>query len=373
MGKIKRGVNFYSYQQALFFKQIDLEGGIREVSEHLLGADGIEINESLKGYPNPSEELVANWFSWMEKYNTKPVMMDCYMDVLQYRDHVMTYHECAERLKGDIRLAKRLGIKNVKTLAVVPIEILIEALPVAEECDVRIGKEIHNPIPLNGKYVQEIVEHVEKTGTKHLGIVPDMGIYQYQPSDVALEWLIRHGASRTATEVLTEVCLERRAGRGPLCGVDMSLESAGNIEVYFHDYLKTGETKPYFKEAFQAIVSLTKARIPHPTQMDYEVVFQALLYSTTKPEDIEPLVPYIVAIHGKFFHMTEIVGKPGEYEDRAVDYEGPLAYLKKAGYDGYINSEYEGQRRFQDLPFDQLADEIDEVRKHHKMMKHRDI
>jgi sugar phosphate isomerase/epimerase len=367
--EIQRGVNFYSYQQAQFFKQLDLEGQIREVAENLYGADGIEINESLKGYPNPTEEMVEKWYSWLDKYKVNPVCMDVYMDVLQFRDHVMSYHECAERLKNDLRLADRLGFRKVRTLAVVPIEILMEALPLAEELDIRIGKEIHNPIPLTGKYVQEIVDYVNKTGTKHLGIVPDMGIYQYQPSDVALEWMIRHGASRASTEVLTEACLDRRANKGPLSGFSLSLATAGNIEAGFRKYRKTGDVDPYFKEAFQAVVALTESKIKNPSPMDYEVIFQALLYSGTKPEDIAPLVPYIVHIHGKFFHMTEIPGRPGEYEERAIDYEGPLAYLKKAGYNGYINSEYEGQRRFQDLPFDQLADEVDEVRKHHAMLK----
>ena len=42
MGKIKRGVSLYSYQQSQFFKELDLEGQIREVGTNLFGADGIE-------------------------------------------------------------------------------------------------------------------------------------------------------------------------------------------------------------------------------------------------------------------------------------------------------------------------------------------
>ncbi|SEP46217.1 sugar phosphate isomerase/epimerase family protein [Propionispora vibrioides] len=371
MYEIKRGVSFYSYQQTQFFKQLDLEGQIREVTTNLDGADGIEIldEQSLRRYPNPTEEFIEQWHVWLDKYKAVPVTMDVFMDVLQFRDHVMTYHECAERLKGDIRLAKRLGFKNVRTLSTVPIEIIIEALPVAEELDIRVGKEIHNPIPLNGTYVDEIVEYVNRTGTKHLGIIPDMGIYQYQPSEVALEWMIRHGASRASTEVLTEACLDIRANKGPLGSMDLSLASAGNVEVNFRKYLNTGVIEKYFKEPFDAVVALTNSRIKSPTKMDYEVVLQALLYSRTKPEDMGVVMPYIISIHGKFLNMTEIPGQPGEYEDKSIDYDGPISFLKKAGYKGYINSEYEGQRRFQDLPYEQLADEIDQVRKHQKMLK----
>jgi len=371
MAKIKRGVSFYSYQQTQFFKQLDLESQISEVSENLFGADGIEIldEQSLRQYPNPPEEFVSQWHRWIEKHHVTPVTMDVFMDVLQFRDHVMSYHECAERLKSDIRLAKKLGFKNVRTLAVVPIEILVEALPVAQELDIHVGKEIHSPIPLHGKYVQEIVDYVDKTGTNHLGIVPDMGIFQYQPSDAKLEWMIRHGASRKATEILTQTCLDIRAGAGLLADVDMSLATAGNIEVNWHRYLKTGEADTYFVKAFKAIVEITNSNINDPSAMDYDVVFQALLFSQTRPEDMGKLMPYIISIHGKFYHMTEIPNRPGEFEDCSIDYEGPINYLKEAGYEGYINSEYEGQRFYQDLPLEQLADEVDQVRKHQEMLK----
>ena len=371
MADIKRGVSLYSYQQTQFFKQLDLEGQIKEVTENLDGADGIEIldEQSLPKYPNPPEEFIEKWHFWIEKYKAVPITMDVFIDVLQFRDHVMSYHECAERLKGDIRLAKKLDFKNVRVIASVPIEIIVEALPVAEEQNIKIGKEVHSPIKLNGQYVNEIVDHVSKTGTKHLGIVPDMGIFQFQPSEVALEWLIRHGASRESTEILTEACLEIRANKGPLAGIDLSLVTAGNVEVFFHQFIKSGTADKYFLEAFKTIVDITKKRIPNPTNMDYEVVFQCLLFSRSDPEDMARMMPYIVSVHGKFYHMTEIPGKPGQYEDKSIDYQGPIAALKRAGYKGYINSEYEGQRRFQDLPFDQLANEVDQVRKHQEMLK----
>ena len=46
-----------------------------------------------------------------------------------------------------------------------------------------------------------------------------------------------------------------------------------------------------------------------------------------------------------------------------------MKVLVENGYEGYINSEYEGQRMQQDNGFENLADEVDEVRKHHKMLK----
>ena len=61
MAQIKRGVSLYSYQQTQFFKQLDLEGQIREVGTNLYGADGIEMldEQSLRKYPHPPEEFFS--------------------------------------------------------------------------------------------------------------------------------------------------------------------------------------------------------------------------------------------------------------------------------------------------------------------------
>ena len=88
-----------------------------------------------------------------------------------------------------------------------------------------------------------------------------------------------------------------------------------------------------------------------------------------KPEDIIDIIPYIISIHGKFYNMTEIPGQPGQYEEKCIDYATPLKYLREHGFDGYINSEFEGQRDQQDMGIEKLVDEVEEVRRHHEMMR----
>lgn len=372
MGKIKRGVSLYSYQQAQFFKKLDLEGQIREIGTNLYGADGIEMLDemSLRRYPNISDEFLTQWFEWLEKYHTTPVTMDVFCDVLQFRDHVMSYSECADRLKQDIRLAKKLGFKNVRTLATTPVEVMIEALPVAEECDIKIGKEIHAPIPLNGQYVDEIIDYCQKSGTKYLGIVPDWGIFAFRPSEVTLDWYVRQGAKRESCDLVTELCMDNYLGKSnELNDIDLSLYSAGNVESMFHRYLKHGDAPADLIPAFNKMQRMIRDNVPDYGDIDFEVMGQALLLSRTKAEDLQDLMPYIVSIHGKFYNMSEIQGKPGTYQDISMDYEGPIKFLKENHYEGYINSEYEGQRRFQDRGIEDLIDEVDQVRKHQEMLK----
>ena len=76
-----------------------------------------------------------------------------------------------------------------------------------------------------------------------------------------------------------------------------------------------------------------------------------------------------MSMHGKFYQMTEIPGKPGQYEDKAIDYETPMRILRENGFEGYIDSEYEGQRDQQDMGYENLPDEVEEVRRHHEMLK----
>ena len=344
---IKRGVSLYSYQQAQFFKKLDLKAQIREVREGL-GTDGIEIIDeaAIPHYPFPSEEFIYDWHSYMARYRMKAVTMDVYMDVHQFRDHVMTHKEAAEHLKQDIMLAHKLGFRNVRTLVLVPTDVIEMCIPTAEKYDIRIGKEIHAPWPIkpggqikaekgmaaavNFRMVDELLELKERTHTEHIGLVPDFGIFQYRPSEVAVAYVKRHAKNPEA--------------------VDWILENAAN---YSHD----------------EILTLVDEKFPGHGIPGSDVERMATHESSAKPEDIIDIIPHIVSIHGKFYNMTEIPGQPGHYEDKCIDYETPMKYLREYGYDGYIDSEFEGQRDQQDRGIEYLVDEVEQVRRHHEMLK----
>ncbi len=343
---IKRGVSLYSYQQTQFFKKMDWKDMIREVHDNLK-TDGIEIIDeaTIPRYPFPSDEFVYDFRNYMARYNMKAVTMDVYLDVHQFRDHVMTHREAAERLKNDIRLAAKLGFANVRPLCLVPIDVIEMALPVAEECNVRIGKEIHAPLPifkgnkeqpkvgmaaaLDFRMTEQVLELAEKTGSKHLGIVPDFGIFQHSPSAPAIAYAKRHTKNPDYIDFLRENCRNY---------------SMDDIHKALRDKYPDHDLTPGTIERM------------------------SLHEMSGNPEDLRKIVPYIVSMHGKFYQMTEIEGKPGQYEDKAIDYETPIKILNECGYDGYIDSEYEGQRDQQDMGYENLPNEVEEVRRHHEML-----
>lgn len=347
---IRRGVSLYSYQQEQFFKQMNVWDQIREVREGL-HTDGIEIinQQAIPRYPFGTDEFFYNWDLTMARYDMKAVTMDVYMDVHQFRDHVMNHREAAENLKHDIKLAAKMGFKNVRVLVLVPTDVIEMALPTAEKYDVKIGKEIHAPLPivpakrvqpshgmatvLDWNSAQEIIDLRERTGSPYVGLVPDFGIFQFRPTRIGIEYAKRHALNPDI--------------------IDFVLENRLNYSV---------------DELSQLVPEKFPNYAEDPAWMHYVEEF-SLHEGSSDPEDLRDIIPYIVSIHGKFYEMTEIEGQPGHYEDKAINYEDPIRILCEEGFDGYIDSEYEGQRAQQDMGIENLPNSVEQVRRHHEMLE----
>lgn len=342
--KFKRGVSFYSFQQSQFFKEMNWKDMIKYT--HELGCDGVEIidEQTIPNYPNPSDEFVTEWNNEIKKYGLRCALMDVFLDVHQFRDHVMTYDEAAERLKNDLRLAKKLGFEAVRCLCLVPIEVIEKALPLAEELDIKIGKEIHAPFTIktkgspeytdplfknfNPKMTEEIVDLIHKTGSKHVGLVPDFGIFQNACPRVQREYEKRHCNSPEM--------------------VDFIFENR-------------------FTYSLQEMGKLCKENWPNHDLPERNIYYIMQTKSSATAEELRDIVPYIVSIHGKFYEMT-FNEKLQSYNDEAIDYFNPIQVLVEEGYQGFICSEYEGQRHQQDTGRENLPNEKEEVKRHQEML-----
>ena len=108
---IKRGVSFYSYQQAQFFKQMDFHDMCRELRENL-HCDGVEVIDeaTIPHFPFPTREFLADWFNTLARYELNPVAYDGGLDTLRFRDHVMTHPEAAEFIKLNLQIAHDMGL-----------------------------------------------------------------------------------------------------------------------------------------------------------------------------------------------------------------------------------------------------------------------
>jgi sugar phosphate isomerase/epimerase len=188
------GVSLYSFMGD-YGTVLDLETALAGIAD--IGATGVEIlgEGHIPDYPNPSQEWVDDWFRLLEKYGLEPTNYGSWIDTRLHssgpngRD--MSVEEGAAALQRDLRLAKRLGFRFVRPkIGVVssdlvphPIwtEVVERSLPLAEELDVIICPEIHSPTPIKHEVVDEYIEFIKRTGTKHFGILIDTGIFQDRP------------------------------------------------------------------------------------------------------------------------------------------------------------------------------------------------
>jgi len=339
--KIKRGVSLYCYQQADFFHKMTWKDQLREVATGLNGATGVEIisETTIPNYPNPPESFIEEWNSEIARWGLTAVTMDTYIDSLMFRDHVMTIGECAEKLKMDLKLAHKLGFQFLRPCTNLPLAAIASVLPLAEELGVTIAREIHSPATIHptrnvyGDVVAQAVAFIQTTGTKNYCLMPDMGIFQDRPSPVTIGYTLR--------------------------GLGFNKE----------DSLKSAD------EIFDASFEMDRDAFQIWLEKNYKDLTQTRIAgmfkngNSTDPLELFSIFPYIKCLHGKFYNMTEIPGKPGQYEERSILYKEVINLLNDCLFDGYINSEFEGQRDQQDMGVEGLVDEVEQVRRHHEMMQ----
>lgn len=190
VGKPKRGVALYSYLGE-FTTTMTLEDIFADMYD--MGAEGLEIlaNTHIENYPNPSDTWLENWFRLLDKYNIKPVEYGHWVDSRLLPGRELTTQESYEMLLRDIKLANKLGFPILRTKLGVKDDILTPvdnwrefiqmALPDAEKYNVRMCPEIHHPTMLKSQMVDDYIDFIQKTGTRHFGLTIDFGTMQTHP------------------------------------------------------------------------------------------------------------------------------------------------------------------------------------------------
>jgi sugar phosphate isomerase/epimerase len=186
-GDLTLGVSLYSYGGD-FLVTMTLEDCLADIAD--MGATDVEIlaDTHIAGYPTPSTEWIDGWHGLVERYGLTPTCYSSWLDTRLRRDRGLTVDEAVTILERDLELAHRLGFTLVRPkLGVVSLDLIPDpiwretvkrVLPRAEELDVRIVPEIHAPTPLRSTIVDDYVDLVRETGTRHFGLLIDTGIFQ---------------------------------------------------------------------------------------------------------------------------------------------------------------------------------------------------
>lgn len=185
--KIKRGVAAYSYSGE-YGRSMDLEDCFKDI--HDMGATGIEIlaNSHIDSYPELSQAYIEKWQRLCNEYRIEPAEYGHWLDTRLYQHRGLSLEEARQYLIRDFRIAHALGFRILRTkLGVIndqlaPVEnwreIIRSVLDEAERYDVVLCPEIHLTTVLADQFVQDYVEFIEKSGTRHFGLNIDLSVFQ---------------------------------------------------------------------------------------------------------------------------------------------------------------------------------------------------
>ncbi len=315
---IKRGVSLYSFQEEYFLRTLSVEDCIRVAGE--IGARGIEIipEQSIPGFPQLTDEFVDTWFGWMEKYGTTPVATDLFLDTKRYPDRWLTLEEQIASFHRDIDIAVRLGATVVRAIINTPPEVMEGAAPYAEAKGVRLLLEVHAPFHYEHPWILQHLEVMHRTGSPALGLMPDMGTFVERFPRVVSERALRDGAKPELIDLIVQT------------------------------YDDHGDT--------HALMDVVNYRGGGP--VDFGLARQSTHYIWTEPKSMLEHMPLIGHIQAKFYEMTDA---EVEY---SIPYDRIVPVLIEGGFDGYLSSEYEGNRHIQDA---HPVDSVEQVRRQHAL------
>ena len=305
MSRIKTCVSLYSLQDEFLNKRMTLEEIMHFIREH--GAEGVEIlpDQMLKNTPHPSEEELANWHKYLKDTGLTPVIADVFLNTNLYKNRMLTRRECIDMLVEEIKLANKMGMKLIRLVSMVPYWVLEPLLPYCEQYDVTVALEVHAGMAFDEPATISFIEEMKRLNSKYVGLVIDTGIFCKRFPRVVRAYETSVGSSPVMFDF-----------------IESTFSETGD----FHQYMKQAGWK--FPPEIDAQLN------------DHDRMMAHIMdgYENYPYEALDDLLPYIKHFHFKMFEMTD------EGPEYSMDYKGLLQYLHDHDWDGYVSSEYEGNR-----------------------------
>ncbi|MCI8893188.1 MAG: sugar phosphate isomerase/epimerase [Lachnospiraceae bacterium] len=302
MNDIKLGISLYSFSTEYIHEKLDLEGVVKKAAD--MGYKGVEIvaAQMVPEYPYPSDEWLRGFKGLLEKYDLEPVCWSAYIDMGIRSDRDLTEDEIIQYTVNDLIYAKKAGFPMVRTQHAISPEIFQRMIPFCKKLNMKLTIEMHHPHHPEVDVWKEYFAIMRGEGKGILGFVPDFSIFQTMPHKLYLDQALSLGCR---PEKLAEIVEIHKTSK------DMGRIEAGD----FNEIEKHTAEEMFGK--FSA-----PARI----------------------RQIREFIDCVFYIHGKFYYLDN------DEHDPCIPFEEIIAEIKKAGYKGYIASEYEGHH------FDETVD-----------------
>lgn len=326
---IKHCVSLYSLQEDYLLGKRDLEGCIAAAANEI-GAEGIEVLFDQMPLPSfwETDRVISDadldmWNGWMEKYHCVPRSYGSMIFLTMYSNRRLTNKENQKLIMKDMRAAAKLGFKVYRSgfFNKDDLKVLESCIPLAEDLGIQITTEIHSPRGIHTWWTTDWLEVIQRTGSKFAGFVLDFGIFTIGMSLAARKKYIRAGAK---PEILDKIDEARRA-QVSLTEDDIKKMGGGTVELAALSHLK------------------------------------GVIYDN--PQWLKEVLCYSQHIHGKFYEMTE------DCIEHGIDYENAIKVLVESDWDGYISSEYEGQRDYFEQGCDIYMDPVEQCRRFNTMIE----
>lgn len=305
---IKLGVSLYSFSTEYIQEKLDLEGVLKKT--HDMGYKGVEIvaAQMVPEYPYPSDEWLYMFRDLLKKYDLEPVCWSTYIDMGIRSDRDLSEDEIFQFTLNDLIYAKKAGFPIVRTQHAISPKVFRQMIPYCKELGVKLTIEMHHPHHPEVPVWKEYFEIMRNEGKGVLGFVPDFSIFQTTPHKLYLEQAVNDGCR---PEKLEEIVKLHQTTK------DL-------------DAVKNGDFNE--QEKFVAEEMFGKFTAP------------------AKISQIKDFIDCAFYIHGKFYYLDN------DDHDPCIPYEEIIAEIKKAGYKGYIASEFEGHH------FDDIIDSEKQLR-----------
>lgn len=330
MTRIKTSVSLYSLQDSYARGRLDLPGVLNFVAN--TGAQGVELisDQMIKRTPFPSDETVRSWHTALDASGLVPVCNDIFINSTIYRNRTLRVPEQVEMLKCELDVSKRLGFDLVRLVSDTSAEVTLAALPYAESIGVTMALEVHAGMSFTETMTRQWIKMMEKAHSERLGLVIDFGIFCWRHPRVSTNYFASLGLTPAVAAKVDELYATHGDTRRILGGgTDLNTNYPEKLTRLF--------------------------RAP----IDAEYVLFSTGYENTSLDVLDQYFDYIQHFHGKFYEMLD------DGTEYSIDYPEVLTRLNQLGYDGYISSEYEGNRF---ISADQPIDDQGQLHRHQAML-----
>ena len=296
------GTTLFSFTNEWLQRMFTFDQLIETVAELKLGP-AVEVVgfQSIRGFPDVSDEFTHHFRDLFEKYELIPSCLGANCDIGRRRDRLMTEEEILDYVGRQITSAKRLGFPVMRIQIFIGPKIFEKIAPLAEKAGVQVACELHSPLGVDHPEVVAMRECFDRIQSEFVGFIPDFSSTMTRPPSGYWDDLRAAGAPEELIEAAKSIWL-------------------------------TDKPNP---EKYVALAAAGAQFGGNPAVLG-QLNLAMTMFGHMPVARLAELLPYTRHIHGKFYEVDD------SGVETSIPYPQLMDLLKKQCYHGTISAEWEG-------------------------------